>query len=162
MALDLKNNLYVQWKKHGHPFITHAFYSQRDHAYIANEIDRLAGGSDTIIVITLGQHFRAFPIHLYIRRLLNIREAIANLFVRSPDTKIIIKSENTREISANPERFSDFHGYVQYLLMKNIFSGINVQFIDAWDMTIAFGSYIPHPSETIIRNQINLFLSYIC
>ncbi|XP_073539402.1 NXPE family member 4-like isoform X2 [Phyllobates terribilis] len=107
-------------------------------------------------------HFRAFPIHLYIRRLLNIRTAIENLFVRSPDTKIIIKSENTREINLDAERFSDFHGYVQYLLMRNIFTGLNVQFIDAWDMTIAFGSYDRHPPEVVIRNQINLFLTFIC
>ncbi|XP_073537665.1 NXPE family member 1-like [Phyllobates terribilis] len=162
LALDLENNLYMKWKKHGHPFITISSYTQRDNTYIFNEIDQLSGGQYTVVIISLGLHFRAFPIHLYIRRLLNIRIAIENLFVRSPDTKIIIKSENTREINLDAERFSDFHGYVQYILMKNIFKGLNVQFIDAWDMTIAFGSYDRHPPEVVIRNQINLFLTFIC
>ncbi|XP_018426741.1 PREDICTED: NXPE family member 2-like [Nanorana parkeri] len=162
LALDLDNHLYVKWKKHGHPFVTHYFYTMRDFSYIAREIDQLAGGSNTVIAITLGQHFRPFPITLFIKRLLNIRKAIENLFKRSPDTTVILKTENTREINPDVERFSDFHGYSQYLLMKEVFLGLNVGVIDAWDMTTAFGSYDAHPAETIIQNQINMLLSFIC
>ncbi|XP_068119168.1 NXPE family member 2-like [Hyperolius riggenbachi] len=162
MAYDFKNNIYIQWKKHGHPFVTQSFFNMKDHSYTPNEIDRLAGGSNTIIVISLGQHFRCFPLPLFIKRLLNVRRAIESLFLRSPDTKVIIKSENTREINTDVERFSDFHGYIQYLIVQNLFSGLNVGVIDAWDMTVAFGSYNVHPPEEVIRNQINLFLSYIC
>ncbi|XP_040186360.1 NXPE family member 2-like isoform X2 [Rana temporaria] len=162
IVFNLQNNIYIQSKKHGHPFVTLSFYSVKDHAYIANELDRLAGGSNTIVVLSVGQHFRPFPFPLFIKRLLNIRRAIESLFLRSPDTKVIIKSENTREIKPDVERFSDFHGYIQYLLVKDIFSGLNVGMVDAWDMTTAFGSRNVHPGEDIIKNQINLFLSYIC
>nr|DBA22279.1 TPA: hypothetical protein GDO54_013318 [Pyxicephalus adspersus] len=162
LALDLKNNLYVKWKKHGHPFVTHSLYTVKDYSSIAREIDQLAGGANTVIAVTLGQHFRAFPIILFIERLLKIRKAIENLLKRSPETKVIIKTENTREINLDVERFSDFHGYTQYLLMKEVFLGLNVGVIDAWDMTTAFGSYNAHPSETIIQNQINMLLSFIC
>ncbi|XP_063819613.1 NXPE family member 1-like [Pseudophryne corroboree] len=162
IALDVTNNIYIQWKKHGHPFVTYSYFSMKDDAYVTRQINRLGGGSNTVIVIALGQHFRPFPIALFIRRLINVRKAIENLFLRSPDTKVIIKSENTREINTDVERFSDFHGYIQYLLAKDIFKGLNVGVIDAWDMTTAIGSYSVHPSETVIRNQINMFLSYIC
>nr|DBA22280.1 TPA: hypothetical protein GDO54_013319 [Pyxicephalus adspersus] len=162
LAIDQTNNIYVQWKKHGHPFITLSFFNARDYADAAHQINQIGGNSDTIIVITLGQHFRAFPISVFIRRLLKVRKAIENMFLRSPDTKIIIKSENTREINLDVERFSDFHGYIQYLLVKDIFSGLNVGMIDVWDMTTAFGSFNVHPSETILKNQINIFLSYLC
>lgn len=162
LGFDLTNNIYIQWKKHGHPFVTQNFFNMKDHAYIPNEIDRLSGGANTIIVITVGHHFRPFPLDLFIRRVLNIRKAIENLFLRSPDTKVIIKSENTREKNTDVERFSDFHGYIQYLLVKDIFRGLNLGVMDAWDMSTAYGSYDLHPPEIVIINQINLFLSYIC
>ncbi|XP_053547166.1 NXPE family member 1-like [Bombina bombina] len=162
LALDLERNMYIMWKKHGHPFVTQSFFTVKNHAYIAQDIDRVAGGSSTVIVIALGQHFRPFPLIVFIRRLLSVRNAIVRLFHRSPDTKVIIKSENTREVNADVERFSDFHGYVQYLLMKDIFQGLNVGVIDAWDMTTAFGSFNVHPPTDVIRNQINMFLTYIC
>ncbi|XP_075135171.1 NXPE family member 1-like [Leptodactylus fuscus] len=162
LAIDQTNNIQVQWKKHGHPFVTMSFFNMRDHTYITDEIDRLLGSAYTIIVITVGQHFRPFPLDLFIRRVFSIRKAIENLFLRSPETKVIIKSENTREINLDVERFSDFHGYVQYLVVKEIFRGLNVGVIDAWDMTTAYGSYNVHPPDTVIKNQINLFLSYIC
>ncbi|KAM4702956.1 NXPE family member 1-like [Rhinophrynus dorsalis] len=161
IALDMERNIRIQWKKHGHPFVTQSFFTVKDYASVPNEIDRLAGGPHTVIVIALGQHFRPFPVTLFIRRLLNVRDAVERLFLRSPDTKIIIRSENTREQNPDVERFSDFHGYVQYLLVKDIFQGLNVGVIDAWDMTTAFGSFDVHPPEIVIKNQINLFLSYI-
>ncbi|XP_056405176.1 NXPE family member 1-like isoform X2 [Hyla sarda] len=162
LGYDFTNQIYIQWKKHGHPFVTQSFFNMKDHSYITNEIDLIGGGAYTIIVISVGQHFRPFPLDLFIRRVLNIRKAIENLFLRSPDTKVIIKSENTREMNGDVERFSDFHGYIQYLLVKDIFRGLNVGVIDAWDMTTAYGSYSVHPPEEVIKNQINLFLSYIC
>ncbi|XP_041425146.1 NXPE family member 1 isoform X2 [Xenopus laevis] len=162
IAMDMKKNIYIQWKKHGHPFVTQSFFTVKDYTSVPQEIDRLAGGANTVIVIALGQHFRPFPITLFIRRLLNVRKAIERLFIRSPDTKVIIKSENTREINTDVERFSDFHGYIQYLLAKNIFHGLNVGVIDAWDMTVASGSLNLHPSKPILKSQINLFFEYLC
>ncbi|OCT72369.1 hypothetical protein XELAEV_18035347mg [Xenopus laevis] len=162
LAVDPNLNTYVQWKKHGHPFVTLSFFTVKDYTSVPQEIDRLAGGRDTVIVIALGQHFRAFPITLFIRRLLNVRKAIERLFIRSPDTKVIIKSENTREINTDVERFSDFHGYIQYVLAKNIFRGLNVGVIDAWDMTVASGSFDVHPSSSVLKSQINMFLEFLC
>ncbi|KAM8930647.1 NXPE family member 1-like [Pelodytes ibericus] len=162
LAMDLERNIYIKWKRHGHPFVTQSFYTVKDYASIPKQLDQLSGGSHMIIVITLGQHFRPFPISLFIRRILNIRKAIERLLARSPDTKVVIKSENTREINTNAERFSDFHGYIQYLLVKNIFKGLNVGMIDAWDMTVACDSYEGHPSDNVIMNEINMFLAYVC
>ncbi|XP_063283393.1 NXPE family member 2-like isoform X2 [Pelobates fuscus] len=162
LALDMDRNIYIQWKKHGHPFVSPGIYSVKDCAYIAREIDGLPGSPNTIIVITLGQHFRGFPLRLFIRRLLSVRKAIERIFQRSPETKIFIKVENSREVNTDVERISDFHGYIQYLAFKDLFKRLNVGIIDAWEMTQAFASYNLHPPETVTRNQINMFLSYIC
>ncbi|XP_029429916.1 NXPE family member 1-like isoform X2 [Rhinatrema bivittatum] len=162
LALDMDRNIKMQWKKHGHPFVTQVLYTVKGNSYIPRELDHLAGGSNTVVVVKLGQHFRPFPLHIFIKRVINIRHAIERLFLRSPDTKVVLDSENIREMDSEMERFSDFHGYVQYLALKDVFQGLNLGIIDAWDMTIAFAANSIHPPEDIVRNQVNMFLTYIC
>ncbi|XP_056403629.1 NXPE family member 4-like [Hyla sarda] len=162
MAADTKNNILVFFKKHNFPFITTRPQAVKGSLYLTDEIDHLAGGPHHVLAITFGQHFRPLPIQLFIRRVMNIHRAVERLLLRSPDTKVIIKAENTREIHMDAERFSDFHGYIQNMIVKEVFKDLHVAFVDAWDMTIAFNSYRAHPLEFIVRNQINMFLSYIC
>ncbi|XP_041494544.1 NXPE family member 2-like [Microtus oregoni] len=162
VLLDVKRHILVQWKKHGHPFVTKNLFSVKDDNYIPREIDQVAGDSRTAIVITLGQHFRPFPINIFIRRAINIRKALERLFLRSPETKVIIKTENVREINENAEIFSDFHGNIQNLILRNIFRDLNVGIIDAWDMTIAYHSEDVHPPTSVIESQVAMFLNYIC
>ncbi|XP_012383548.4 NXPE family member 2 [Dasypus novemcinctus] len=162
VLLDVERHILIQWKKHGHPFITQSLFSVKGESYIPREIDRVAGDNDTAIVITLGQHFRPFPISIFIRRAINVQKAIERLFLRSPGTKVILKTENTREMNLNAEMFSDFHGYVQNRIMRDIFVDLNVGIIDAWDMTIAYHTNAAHPPDYVIGNQINMFLNYIC
>ncbi|XP_040141179.2 NXPE family member 1 [Ictidomys tridecemlineatus] len=162
LLLDAGRHTQIQWKKHGFPIITHNLYSVTDEAYIPREIDLISGDKNTAIAITFGHHFRPFPIDLFIRRAINIRKAIERLFLRSPDTKVIIKTENIREMHVETEWFGDFHGYIQYLILNDIFKDLNVGVIDAWDMTIAYGTNNLHPPDHVIRTQINMFLSYIC
>ncbi|KAM3923000.1 NXPE family member 1-like [Leptodactylus fuscus] len=161
-AADYKKNILMFYKKHSHPYVASNFYFVKDDSYITNDIDGLAGGSDYVVVISLGQHFRPFPIQLFIRRVFNVHKAVERLLLRSPDTKVIIKVENTRELNVDAERFSDFHGYIQTLILKEVFKDLPVGTVDAWDMTIAFNSYSVHPSATVVGSQISMFLSYIC
>ncbi|KAB1254874.1 NXPE family member 2 [Camelus dromedarius] len=162
VLLDAERHTLIQWKKHSHPFVTQQLFSVKDESYIPREIDQIAGDDGTVIVITLGQHFRPFPIKIFIRRAINIQKAIERLFLRSPKTKVILKTENTREMYLNAELFSDFHGHIQNLIMRGIFEGLNVGVIDAWDMTIAYDTRNVHPPDYVIGNQINMFLNYIC
>ncbi|XP_029429175.1 NXPE family member 1-like [Rhinatrema bivittatum] len=162
LAIDLNNNLLIQWKKHGHPYVASREYTVKDNAYLSREIDMLGGGPHTVIVISLGQHFRPFPLRMFIKRVLGVRKAIERLFMRSADTKVIIKSENTREMTIDMERFSDFHGYTQYLVVKEIFRDLNIGVVDAWDITTAYASNNVHPDEDVVRSQVYMFLSYIC
>ncbi|XP_072467146.1 NXPE family member 2-like [Notamacropus eugenii] len=162
ILLDAERHIHIQWKKHGHPFVTKKLYSLKNHAYITREIDGVAGDRNTAIVITLGQHLRPFPIDIFIRRVINIQRAIKRLLLRSPDTRVILKAENTREMHTEAESLGDFHGYIQYLIMRDIFQDLKVGIIDAWDMTIAYDSRILHPPNNVVENQINMFLNYIC
>ncbi|KAJ6653183.1 hypothetical protein lerEdw1_010056 [Lerista edwardsae] len=162
VAMDVESNIFVQWKKHGHPFVTAKFYLVKDDRYIASEIDRLAGDNDTAVVVTLGQHFRPFPMDLFVRRLLNVRGAIQRLLLRSPSTRVVVKTENGREMTADVERFGDANGYSQYLVTRDVFKDLNVGFIDAWDMNIAYAANDVHPPFHMVFNQVIMFLTYIC
>ncbi|XP_056403628.1 NXPE family member 2-like [Hyla sarda] len=161
-AADDKRNILLYYKKHSHPFVGTHSYDVKDDSYMSDEIDHLAGGPHHVLVISIGQHFRPFPIQLFIRRVMNVHRAVERLFLRSPDTKVIIKAENTREIHTDVERFSDFHGYIQYLIVREAFKDLPVAIVDAWDMTIAFNSYNVHPAPLVVRNEVNMFLSYLC
>ncbi|XP_057605761.1 NXPE family member 4 [Hippopotamus amphibius kiboko] len=162
LAVDLDKNINIQWKKHAYPLIGSLTYSVKEIEYITRAIDRTGGEKNTIVVISLGQHFRPFPIDVFLRRALNVHDAVQRLLLRSPDTMVIIKSENIREMHNDAERFSDFHGYIQHLAIKDIFQDLNVGIIDAWDITIAYGTNDVHPPRSVVGNQINILLNFIC
>ncbi|KAJ8780092.1 hypothetical protein J1605_011887 [Eschrichtius robustus] len=161
-AVDLDKNINIQWQKHGYPLIGSLTYSVKEIEYIARVTDRTGGEKNTIIVISLGQHFRPFPIDVFIRRALSVHDAVQHLLLRSPDTKVIIKAENIREMHNDVERFSDYHGYIQYLAIKDIFQDLNVGIIDAWEITTTYGTDNVHPPQSVVRNQINILLNFIC
>nr|XP_020845483.1 NXPE family member 4-like [Phascolarctos cinereus] len=162
LAVDLERKIYIQWQRHGYPLVGSSSYSAKENEYLAHAIDRIAGDRNTVIVFSVGQHFRLFPIDIFIRRAINVHNAIKRLFQRSPETKVILKGETTREIDNDSERLSDFHGYIQSLVLKDIFQDLAVGVIDGWDMTIAYGINEVHPPEYVVENQINMFLNYIC
>ncbi|XP_068120804.1 NXPE family member 4-like [Hyperolius riggenbachi] len=161
-AVNMEKDIYVNYKRHGFPLESFEFYYFMEDMYTSRQIDLRGGGKDTIFVITMGQHFRQFPLKLYIKRALNIRTAIQRLLLRSPETKVIIKTENTRETLASPERTGDFHGYCQYLVLREVFQGINVGFVDAWDMTVASATASVHPPGHTFASIMSLTFSFAC
>uniref|UniRef100_A0A8C5MG83 NXPE C-terminal domain-containing protein n=1 Tax=Leptobrachium leishanense TaxID=445787 RepID=A0A8C5MG83_9ANUR len=161
-GVDLKRNIIVQWKRHTIPFISTGYQSYTEERTIPRETDLIGGHQHTVIVINIGIHFRAHPLHHFIRRLLNIRRALERLFLRSPQTKVIIKTEHSGNIKNGYEDFGDLHGYVQYLTLALVFNDINVGFVNGWDMTSAFNAKIVHPPDTYVQNEVDMLMTYIC
>ncbi|KAM3915966.1 NXPE family member 2-like [Leptodactylus fuscus] len=159
-ALNMDKDIYISYKRHGFPLESFNFYYFKEDMYASRQIDQRAGGKDTIFVITMGQHFRQFPLKIYIRRAINIRRALERLFLRSPETKVIIKTENTRGADGHQERTGDFHGYTQYLVLREVFQGINVGFVDAWDMTVAAFTELVHPLGFTFANIMSLTFTF--
>ncbi|KAM5157542.1 NXPE family member 1-like [Mantella aurantiaca] len=162
LGIDIERNIHVLWKHHAKPFVYLGFTTLKEERTIPREIDLIGGNQYTVIAFNIGVHFRLFPVHHFIRRLYNIRRAIDRLFLRSPETKVIIKTENTSDMLGEYEGMNDFHAYVHYLIMKIIFKDINVGFINGWDMTTAFNSNQIHPPEPYVRNELNMMMTYIC
>ncbi|MEQ2163503.1 NXPE member 3 [Goodea atripinnis] len=163
LALDYANNILVTFRCHASPirFSTTPASQMR---YIANELDTVVGGTNTVVVIGVWSHFSTFPVEVYIRRLLNIRRAVVRLLTRAPGTLVIIRTANPKALTLYETLVnSDWYSLVRDNVLRAIFKEVNVKLVDAWEMTVAH--HLPHnlhPQPPIIKNMINVILSYTC
>ncbi|XP_058873350.1 NXPE family member 2-like [Acipenser ruthenus] len=162
LAIDKTRHITIYWKMHGFPCIASRPCAVDNGLDVAQELDRFAGGENTVVVISVGQHLRPFPLKFYVTRMMDIKQAVTRLLQRSPLTRVFVKLENTRELDFQLVRFSDWYGHLQSLALKEVFRGVKVGFIDAWDMTVAANSFAVHPNRNIVHYEIALFLSYLC
>ncbi|XP_040202682.1 NXPE family member 3-like [Rana temporaria] len=159
LAVDPNAGLVMRWRGHGLPLRTGKTMVSDLH-YEGAHLAGIGGGPQTIVALTLWAHFTTFPVSVYLDRLERVRQAIASLLFRSPETKVIIKSANTGYKSIYG---SDWLSLQLDILLREAFKGMAVTIIDAWDMTSCH--YLPdniHPGPPVIRNEVDLVLSYIC
>ncbi|XP_032444785.1 NXPE family member 3-like [Xiphophorus hellerii] len=163
LALDYANNILLTFRSHGPPIRFRIIPISNLH-YIANELDRVVGGTNTVVVIGIWSHFSTFPIEVYIRRLLNIRKAVVRLLSRSPDTLVIIRTSNPKALTLYETLTnSDWYSLQRDKVLRAIFKRVKVKLVDAWEMSIAH--HLPHslhPQPPIVKNMIAVVLSYIC
>nr|DBA23909.1 TPA: hypothetical protein GDO54_011622 [Pyxicephalus adspersus] len=160
LATDAEHGYLVQWRAHQRP-LTMKRTRVQELKYIANEFDGIGGGDDgLVIVINCLAHFIFFPVKVYLRRMMLIRDAVARLLERSKQTTVIINSGNTGFLSVHG---SDWLSWQLDTLMRATFSGLPVTIVDAWQMTSCH--YHPkaiHPRKIIVQNMVDLMLSHIC
>ncbi|XP_042367113.1 NXPE family member 3-like [Plectropomus leopardus] len=163
MSLDYVNNIFVMSRFHGPPIRIVPVSTSELH-YIANELERISGGTNTVVIFGIWAHFGTFPMEIYIRRLQNIRRAVVRLLARAPDTVVIIRTGNPKDLTLTVSLTnSDWHSLQCNKVLRAMFRGLNVHLIDAWEMVLAH--HLPHnlhPPPAIIKNMINVILSYIC
>uniref|UniRef100_A0A6I8S8R9 NXPE family member 3 n=2 Tax=Xenopus tropicalis TaxID=8364 RepID=A0A6I8S8R9_XENTR len=159
LAVDPDAGLVMRWRAHGNPLrTTKTMFS--DLHYEAAHLYGIGGGPQTVVVFTLWAHFTSYPVSVYIQRLSRLRRAISSLLFRSPETTVLIKSANTGYKSIYG---SDWLSLQLDLLLRAMFKGMAVTILDVWDMTSCH--YLPdniHPGAPVIRNEVDLMLSYIC
>ncbi|KAM9824579.1 NXPE family member 3-like [Neosynchiropus ocellatus] len=163
MSIDYRRSTLVRFRVHGPP-LRFSPLPVAELRYIANELDALGGGENTVVIFGIWAHFSTFPIEIYIRRLQSIRGAVIRLLDRAPDTLVVIRTANVRYLTpAVAWTNSDFYSFERDKILRAVFKGVNVRWVDAWDMTLAH--YLPHdihPKPPIIQNMIDVLLSYIC
>ncbi|KAM7377936.1 hypothetical protein PAMA_013039 [Pampus argenteus] len=163
VALDHANNILVRYQFHGPPVRSFSVPAIELH-YIANELDRLVGGTNTVVVFGIWAHFSTFPIEHYIRRLQSIRRAVVRLLDRAPDTLVIIRTANPKSLSLTVALTnSDWYSLQRDRVLRAMFKGLNVHLVDVWEMVLAH--HLPHnlhPQRPIIKNIIDVILSHIC
>ncbi|XP_078021451.1 NXPE family member 3-like isoform X1 [Epinephelus lanceolatus] len=163
MALDYANNIRVTYRFHGPP-IRIVTVPTRELRHIANEIDGLIGGTNTVVLFCVWAHFGPYPMELYIRRLQSIRRAVVQLLDRAPGTVVIIRIGNPQDLTVYSSLSkSDWYSLRFNKVLRLMFKGLNVHLIDAWEMVLAhYLPHILHPPPAIIKNMMNVILSYIC
>uniref|UniRef100_A0A8C5HRQ4 Neurexophilin and PC-esterase domain family, member 3 n=1 Tax=Gouania willdenowi TaxID=441366 RepID=A0A8C5HRQ4_GOUWI len=90
LSLDHNNRILVTYDCHGPPLQYISIATSQLH-YIANKLDSIMGGSNTVVALSVWAHFGNFPLEIYIRRLLSIRRAVLRLLTRAPDTLVVIR-----------------------------------------------------------------------
>ncbi|XP_073510554.1 NXPE family member 3-like [Phyllobates terribilis] len=159
LAVDTDAGLVMRYRSHGLPLKT----SKTLVAHLQYEAAHLAGidgGPHTVVVMTLCPHFASFPVRFYLERLEKVRQAVASLLFRSPETTVIIKSANT---GFKKLYISDWLTLQLDILLRAAFKGMGVIILDVWDMTSCH--YLPddmHPGPPVIKNEVDLMLSHIC
>ncbi|KAG7501988.1 hypothetical protein JOB18_011324 [Solea senegalensis] len=163
MAVDNAHNILLNYRCHGPP-IRFTGVTSSELRYVSNELDGLAGGPNTVVVLSIWSHFSTFPVEVYIRRLRHIRRALAQLLDRAPGTLVVIRSANLQVLDQQVSLFnSDWYSLQLNKVLRAMFKGMSVLVVDAWQMTSAH--HLPHalhPPQAIIKNMVDLLLSYIC
>ncbi|MEE6505908.1 hypothetical protein FKM82_007375 [Ascaphus truei] len=159
LATDAEHNYLVQWRAHQKPLRMQRTWIH-ELRYMASELDRLGDRKGTVIVITCWSHFLSYPIGMYVRRMRGLRGAVTRLLERSPETKVLIKSANTGYRFAHG---SDWLSWQLETVMRAMFSKLPVTILDVWQMTSCHR--LPediHPPNVIVKNEVDLMLSFIC
>ncbi|KAM6225253.1 NXPE family member 3 isoform 1-T1 [Rhynchocyon petersi] len=163
LAVDQKHGILLQYRCHGPPIRFSTVFSN-ELRYVANELNGIVGGKNTVVAIAIWSHFSTFPLEVYIRRLRNIRRSVIQLLDRSPKTVVVIRTANVQELGPEVSLFnSDWYTFQLDTILRRMFSGVGVYLVDAWEMTLAH--YLPHklhPDEIIVKNQLDMFLSFVC
>ncbi|KAM4712406.1 NXPE family member 3-like [Anableps anableps] len=163
MALDYANNILVTFRCHGPPLRAFTLPVSQFH-FVANELDSVVGGTNTVVVFGVWAHFGVYPVEVYIRRLLSIRRAVVRLLTRAPGTLVIIRTGNPKKLTLHETLTTDdYYALQRDKILRAIFKEVNVRLLDAWEMAQAH--YLPHdlhPPPPIIKNMIDVVLSHIC
>ncbi|XP_040829640.1 NXPE family member 3-like [Ochotona curzoniae] len=159
MLVDTSKGIVLHWRAHSWPLRSKRTPVASLHS-VAQELRGLAGGPHTVVVLGLGAHFTTFPPTIFVQRLAGIREAVTALLAREPHTLVVIKLANTGYKSVYG---SDWLTLQVNRLLRAAFAGLRVAFVDAWEMTssLALPDSI-HPGKLIVRNEVDLLLSFIC
>ncbi|KAK7913584.1 hypothetical protein WMY93_013795 [Mugilogobius chulae] len=137
LATDYNNDIVVTFHCHGPP-LRFAEVPVSQLRYVANELDKVTGGPNTVIVIGVWSHFSSFPLEVYYQRLVTIRKAVERLLNRAPGTKLD-------------------------KLLRAVFKDTRVVLLDAWEMVQAHSlPHSLHPPPEIIKLMTDQVLSHTC
>uniref|UniRef100_A0A8C6V1F3 Neurexophilin and PC-esterase domain family, member 3 n=1 Tax=Neogobius melanostomus TaxID=47308 RepID=A0A8C6V1F3_9GOBI len=163
LAVDHTNDIMMTFRCHGPPLRNYKInLSQLQ--YVANELDRLNGGPNTVVVVGVWAHFGSFPMEVYYQRLMAIRRAVGRLLNRAPGTKVIIRTANMKDMNVDSSLYnSDWYSLQRDKVLRAVFKHPGVLLLEAWEMVQAH--YLPHnlhPPPGIIKLMVDMILSNTC
>ncbi|KAK7933182.1 hypothetical protein WMY93_004078 [Mugilogobius chulae] len=162
-ATDSTNDITVTFRWHGLPLrVAQIPVSQL--LYVANELDSVVGGPNTVVVLGVWADFTTFPLEVYYQRLVTIRRAVQRLLNRGPGTKVIIRTANMRQQNLPSSLISsDWYALQRDKVLRAVFKDTGAVLLEAWDMVQAHDHlHDLHPPPEIIKLMIDQVLSHTC
>ncbi|XP_071855109.1 NXPE family member 3-like [Apostichopus japonicus] len=160
------NGTTLRYKFHGPPIRGSGKLNAKKLRYVAEEIDDLEGGPDVFIILSIWAHFGVPDGTFYRDRLEAIKSAVGRLWQRSPETKVIVRSANTREHSIGGFILisSDWIALQGEKTLRDVFSqDRRFSFLDVWDMTLVQKSKDSiHPLDPTLIQIMNHLLTMMC
>ncbi|XP_077435471.1 NXPE family member 3-like isoform X2 [Vanacampus margaritifer] len=163
MAVDSTHNILLKYRCHGPP-IRFSTVMASELRYVANELDGLTGGPNTVVALSIWSHFSTFPVEVYIRRLRHIRKAVVRLLDRAPGTVVVVRTANPQALERDVSLYnSDWFSLQLDVVLRAMFKGLDVMLVDAWQMCVAHHEpHHLHPPRGIVKNMVDMMLSYVC
>ncbi|XP_035671690.1 NXPE family member 4-like [Branchiostoma floridae] len=161
-------NITIRYRFHYLPIQGKFWLPLSQLSYAADQLDTIQGGPNTVIVLGLWAHFTAEPLEVIQSRLYAIRLAIHRLLHRAPGTRVFVRTGTTREHKNGKLQHyllrSDWLAYQITEMIREMFLGEpGVVVLDTWDMSVCQpGKDNVHPDQTMVDNELNVLLSYIC
>ncbi|XP_002734534.1 NXPE family member 3-like [Saccoglossus kowalevskii] len=118
-----------------------------------------------IVMLNFGFHYGMWSTQSYIERLFRAKLAVERLLKRCPNSKVMIKLSHPREHVFREQSIhsSNWVFFDQNRIIRYVFAGIGVLFLDIWDMVLSsFETNTVHMPPVVISQEIHLMLSYIC
>ncbi|XP_019622109.1 PREDICTED: NXPE family member 3-like [Branchiostoma belcheri] len=153
-------NITSRYQSHGPPINTFLWVNASILSNLVRIIDEI-DEPNHIVVVTVGFHFNSHPLVDYVRRVRTVRSALLRLLRRQQNTTLVIKPTNTA--ASHILNVDDWFSFQMYLIIKEMFSGLPVVFVDTWEMTdCQFPKDTTHPADEVIQEEILYLLSYVC
>ncbi|XP_071489252.1 NXPE family member 3-like, partial [Diadema antillarum] len=166
VAEDKWGEISMVYFTHGYPLGDDVVYDIHDVKYLANIIHDLNVDRDSVIVISIWRHFTPHKTSLYKERIRTILSEVEKLHQRSPLTKVIFNTPNTRDHEKLDTIVyaSDYYARDLNEVLREVLAGYpKVGLLDSWDMTNAhLHPHTIHPGAYHLENLSNHLLSYIC
>ncbi|XP_077994397.1 NXPE family member 3-like [Glandiceps talaboti] len=125
----------------------------------------VCNNSTAVFIVNFSFHFASWTTRPYIERLFQAKLAIVRFLNRCPGSMVLIRLSNPRENDQINQRVhsSDWILYDQNRMIRRVFAGIGVRFIDVWDMVLSHHEpNVVHMPMYIIKQQVEMMLSYMC
>ncbi|XP_070546891.1 NXPE family member 3-like [Ptychodera flava] len=118
-----------------------------------------------VFIVNFSFHFVTWSKRSYLSRIYNAKLAAERLLERCPNAMVLIRLANPRENNSPSQcvHSGDWILYDMNRMIRRVFGGIGVRFIDVWDMVLSH----PDPNNVhmgshVIDQQVQMMLSYIC
>ena len=155
------HNITMHYHHHGFPNMI-KWVNTTDIHYVANMIDELPANSGTVLFLSLAAHFTITNLEFYRTRLKTVMNAIKRMHSRNSAIPVFIKTANTRDLNLIDES-NWYHKELNHVLREELSGVDGVTLIDVWDMTTCHWTMFHiHPCVEILKNEIDMTLSYLC